>query len=389
MEVLTYFIWLAAISLSFYVLLVAKEMLLPLVVAVILWYLINALTQGFGRLSMRGKRMPRQVCFGLSIVTILGILTGTTTMLTSNIADLIDAAPLYEHNFERVISRIFGLVGMQEPPSLRQLIGSLDLSSQLSHLAVAVTGIAGNTGIILVYVLFIFLEQKSFDQKMGALVSGKQRREELYAFVRHIESDIRMYIGIKVLTSGMTGLLSYVVMRMVGLDFAEFWAILIFVFNFIPTIGSIVATIFPTLLALVQFEGYVPFFVMALGIGGLQFLIGNILEPRLMGNRLNLSPLVILLSLALWGTLWGFTGMIISVPLTAIAMIILSHFPRTRPLAILLSRRGRISGTAGLEHLTESSPQEEPPNVIPSTADGGKVENTGDGGKTARQPETP
>ncbi len=379
MEVLTYFIWLAAVSLSFYVLLVAKDMLLPLVVAVILWYLTNALTQGFGRLSLKGRRLPRTLCFVLSIVTILGILTGTTTMLTSNIADVIDAAPLYEHNFERVISRIFGLVGMEEPPSLRQLFSRLDITSGLSYLAVALTGIAGNTGIILVYVLFIFLEQKSFDQKMRALVARKQRREELYTFVRHIEGDIRMYIGIKVLTSGITGILSYVIMRLVGLDFAEFWAILIFVFNFIPTIGSIVATIFPTLLALVQFEGYVPFFVMALGIGGLQFLIGNILEPRLMGNRLNLSPLVILLSLALWGTLWGFTGMIISVPLTAIAMIILSHFPRTRPLAILLSRRGRISGAAEPSEAAETPPQEQ------SELAGGAA--AGDDGKVAREAE--
>lgn len=345
MKVLTYFVWLAAISLSFYVILVAKDLLLPLVIAVILWYLINALTKGFGRLSLKGRHLPNAVCFVLSIVTILGILSGGITLLTGNIADVIDAAPLYEQNFERVISRVFALVGMEEPPSFRQLMARIDISSGLSHLAVAVTGVAGNIGIILVYLLFIFMEQKSFGQKMRALFGGQKRRDEIFGFIRHIESDIRMYIGIKVLTSGLTGLLSYVVMRFVGLDFAEFWAILIFVFNFIPTIGSIVATIFPTLLALVQFESYAPFFVMGVGIGGLQFLIGNILEPRLMGNRLNLSPLVILLSLALWGTLWGFTGMIISVPLTAIAMIIFSHFPRTRPLAIILSRRGRISGT--------------------------------------------
>lgn len=346
-EVLTYFIWLAALSLSFYVVLVAKELLLPLVIAVILWYLTNALTQGFGRLSLKGSHLPRPLCFIFSIITILGLLTGVTTLLTSNVAELIDVAPLYERNFERIISRVFALFGMEEPPSLRQLFSQMDISSALSHLAVAVTGIAGNTGIIFVYVLFLFLEQKSFHQKMQALVAKEKRREELYGFMRHIESDIRMYIGIKVLTSGLTGILSYVVMRLVGLDFAGFWAVLIFVFNFIPTIGSIVATIFPTILALVQFDGYVPFLVMGLGIGGLQFFVGNILEPRLMGNRLNLSPLVILLSLALWGTLWGFIGMIISVPLTAIAMIILSHFPRTRPLAIILSRRGRVTDGPG------------------------------------------
>ncbi|MBD3317504.1 MAG: AI-2E family transporter, partial [Chitinivibrionales bacterium] len=76
----------------------------------------------------------------------------------------------------------------------------------------------------------------------------------------------------------------------------------------------------------------------------LQFLIGNIIEPRLMGKRLNLSPLVIVLSLALFAAMWGFTGMILSVPVMAISLIVLSHFPQTRPIAVLLSRRGRISG---------------------------------------------
>jgi predicted PurR-regulated permease PerM len=343
MRLRTYFYALAAVALTFYILLVGKKLLIPLIVAVILWYLINALAQGFGRIPLGKIRLATPVRFGLSIVTILGILFGLSTLVTENIADLINIVPEYERNLQRLIGRVFGLLGLQEPPSIQQLLQSLDLRSGLSRVAVAVTGTVGNIGIVLVYMVFLFLEQKSFDAKMKALVGSDSRRRELAELFRHVESDIRLYVGIKMLTSSATGIASYVVMALIGLDFAEFWAILIFLFNFIPTVGSIIATAFPTLLALVQFESIGPFLVVGLGIGSLQFFIGNILEPRLMGNRLNLSPLVIVLSLALFASLWGFTGMILSVPVMAIVLIALSHFPQTRPIAIALSRRGQLS----------------------------------------------
>jgi predicted PurR-regulated permease PerM len=343
MQIRTYFYWLAAIALTFTILLTGKGLFIPLVLAIILWYLINALTQAFGIIRVGQRRIPRPVCFILSITAILGVLFGLTTLVTENIGDLITAAPEYERNLERLIGKLFTLARLEEPPSIQELYRNLDFSSGLSNVAVAITGTLGNIGIVLVYMVFLFLEQKSFGDKIRALIKRPDRRTEIAEFARHIESDIRMYVGIKVLTSGATGLTSYVIMALLGLDFAEFWAILIFVFNFIPTIGSIIATIFPTLLALVQYEGLAPFFVILLGIGSLQFTIGNLIEPRLMGNRLNLSPLVIVLSLALFATLWGFTGMILSVPVMAISMIILSHFPQTRPIAIMLSRRGHIS----------------------------------------------
>lgn len=350
MKIRTYFFWLASVSLSFYVLLVGKDLLVPLVIAVILWYLTNALTTAFARVRIGGRQVVRPVCFTLSVIVILSVLFGLITLITDNITEVIKAAPEYQHNLERIIGKVFGLLRLKEPPTLSQLLRQLDLTTGLRHMAVAVGGVAGNVGIILIYLLFLFLEQKSFNRKLMSLVADETRQQEMMGILRHIDSDVRMYVGIKVLTSAITGITSYVVMRIVGLDFAEFWAILIFIFNFIPTIGSIIATIFPALLAIVQFESLVPFVVVAGGIGGLQFAIGNVLEPRLMGNRLNLSPLVILLSLAVWGTLWGITGMILSVPITAICMIVLSHFPQSRPIAVLLSRRGRIQDAEALRN---------------------------------------
>jgi len=131
-------------------------------------------------------------------------------------------------------------------------------------------------------------------------------------------------------------------MKWVQLDFAEFWALLIFFLNYIPNIGAMVATAFPVALALIQFDSWEPFIEITSGIVAIQFIVGNFLEPRLLGKSLNLSTLVILFALALWGSLWGIIGMFLSVPITVMMMIIFAHFDVTRPIAILLSQDGYI-----------------------------------------------
>ncbi len=139
-----------------------------------------------------------------------------------------------------------------------------------------------------------------------------------------------------------TAFASWFIMKSVGLDFSEFWALLIFFSQFYSNIGSIIATIFPALLALIQFESWLPFIIVTSGIVLVQFIVGNILEPRFLSNSLNLSPLVILVSLALWGAIWGILGMFLAVPITVMVMIIAAHFKSSRPLAILLSQDGCI-----------------------------------------------
>ena len=131
-------------------------------------------------------------------------------------------------------------------------------------------------------------------------------------------------------------------MRWVGVDFAETWALLIFVLNYIPNIGSIVAVAFPALLALVQFETLGPFIILVISLTAIQLAIGSVLEPMLMGNTLNMSPFAIILALAFWGTIWGIVGMFLSVPIMVMVMIVCAHVPSWRWVAILLSKDGQI-----------------------------------------------
>ncbi len=132
-------------------------------------------------------------------------------------------------------------------------------------------------------------------------------------------------------------------MKIVGLDFAEFWALLIFFLNYIPNIGAIVATAFPSLLALIQFQNWLPFIIITSALTTIQFIVGNLIEPRYLGKSLNLSPLVMLIALAVWGAIWGVIGMFLAVPITVMMIIIFAHFEKTRGLAILLSQDGLIN----------------------------------------------
>ena len=132
--------------------------------------------------------------------------------------------------------------------------------------------LVSRTGIIIVYLLFLLAEQRTFQPKIKALFPERLRQREVFKLIDHIGKDVRLYIGIKVLTSGATALLSYLVMSLIGLDFASFWAVLIFLLNFIPTIGSI-NTLFPSFLALVQFDTLRPFVLVVVAISMVQFAI--------------------------------------------------------------------------------------------------------------------
>mgnify|MGYP001804369230 CR=1 FL=1 len=125
-----------------------------------------------------------------------------------------------------------------------------------------------------------------------------------------------------------------------GVDAAFFWAFLMFALNYIPTVGSLIATLFPALFSLVQFGESRPFIIILAGLGLLEWVIGNVIEPKLMGKSLNLSPLVTILALIIWGQIWGITGMLLSTPITVVMVIFNSKFESKRSVAILLKENG-------------------------------------------------
>ena len=330
------------ITFTFAILTLGKDLLIPMVLAVFIWYLINILADTIASLQIKGVRIHQTVAFMLALVVIMGSLALFTNLISSSINNVIRTAPGYQENVEALLDRGSRILGLDESPQLTQLIHKIDFSKIIQGLGLTLAGFIGSAGLILVYTLFIFLEQKCFLPKINRMIEDETQRKKVGRILERIYADTKTYIGIKTMTSLLTGIVSFLIMRSVDLDFAVFWALLIFLFNYIPTIGSIVATTFPSVLALVQFPTYGPFLVVVLGVTATQVVVGNIIEPRLMGNTLNLSPLVILLSLALWGTLWGIPGAILCVPITVLMAIIFSNFGATRPVAVLLSKDGEL-----------------------------------------------
>ncbi|MDA1372360.1 MAG: AI-2E family transporter [Proteobacteria bacterium] len=344
MKILNYTASAILVVLIFYLLFIGKDLLLPLVIAIALWYLINTLARAFSRIKIGSFKIPLPVCLAASLLTFITLLWALVNFLSSTVDDVLEVAPIYQENLtERLQGLSFFDVSEFEGRSFTQLLTEwIDIPTYATSIAASLTNILASGGLILIYIGFLFLEQGHFSSKISALVVDPEKESDVHRIINRIRDDIQKYISIKMFTSALTGILSYAFLSIVDVDFAGVWGLLIFLLNFIPTVGSIIATIFPAMIALAQSDGYTLFLLVLVGIGAFQVCIGNILEPRLMGSSFNLSPIVILLNLALWGYIWNIPGMFLCVPLLIIVTIILSHFPQTRPIAVMLSSDGRL-----------------------------------------------
>lgn len=240
-------------------------------------------------------------------------------------------------------------------PSLVQLtFSTIDLSF-LQSLGGFFTDMARSTTFTFIYLLLLILERKSLRQKLEKLtrIRGASHMMDVG---NKINRDILGYLKIKTLASLLTGLVSFAILTIFGVDFASFWAVLIFTLNYIPTIGSIIAVIFPILLSIVQFDSLITVAVLATALTSVQLAVGNVIEPRFLGKTLNLSPIAIFLFLIIWGQIWGVVGMFLAVPIMVVINIVLSNFPQTRALAVILSGDGTLTTTS---NLTILSPEEE------------------------------
>lgn len=319
-----------------------KPLLVPVVLAFGLWYLINAVDQLLRRVPYIGSRSHRGLSLTAAAVAVLAVIVVAGSLVGQQMNDMIATAPEYWINLERQFDRILLSFGYEEAVNLHKLQGELDINGYLLSLLASFTTVTRQFLLVLLYTLFLLVEQHTFPRKLAALKLNPRRKARLLGIIAKLNQAIRAYIGVKFAASFATGLLSFFVIEYAGLDFAIFWAFAIFALNFIPTIGSIAATILPSLMALIQFDTLTPFFIVAAGVGLIQFCIGGLLEPKLYGDALNISPFVIIFSLILWGLLWGVVGMLLCVPITFTLITFLSQFRSTRPVAVLLSRRGRV-----------------------------------------------
>ncbi|MDA5192522.1 AI-2E family transporter [Govanella unica] len=342
LDILTHSIIFIAVVLAGYVLAVGRDLFVPFAIALLIWILISALASVIGRVPFSGRRLPRGVSIVLALVIIALGLGITVEMIIQSMGSMGEAAKGYSENARNMISIIFDRLNIPEPRNLSDMAKQIDIGASLGIVAGGLSAFAETFGLVFIYAIFLLASERAWKQKFHVLVPDTEKRERMATLITRVREEVQAYLWLRSLISLAAAVTSYLVLISVGFKFAGFWALLIFLFNFIPTIGPIVGVVGPSLFALLQFGVTVNFVIVAAGLSFTQFVLDNVVSPRIQGARLGLDPVVLLLALVGWGMMWGLAGMFLSVPLTVIAMIVFSHFPRTRPLAILLSEKGDL-----------------------------------------------
>ena len=327
---------------SVLVLIYAQSIIIPFILAVLFWFLIRVIKKFLFKIKYV-NRLHDWLLTLISSFFLLGTLLLVITMITKNIQQLSATLPDYQANIHKITTGLNNRFNIDVSTMLDNFAKNFEFAGILSGLLSALTGLFGNAVTILLYLVFLLLEEKMFPLKIKAMYPNNKEHKRIDAILNKIDKSISDYIALKTLISILTGVLSYITLLFIGVDAPIFWAFLIFILNYIPTIGSLIATIFPAIFALLQFGEFTEAFLVLGIVGSIQMVVGNFVEPKVMGNSLNISPLVVFLTLAIWGVMWGFTGMMLSVPITVILIIIMAEFPITRPFAVLLSQDGKIS----------------------------------------------
>ena len=319
-----------------------RSIFIPFLVALFLWYMINVIAAGFRQFMPKYKNTPfiAHTLDWVSRVLSIGAIGFTIYFFAKHIrpmfTQLQSALPVLQDKLLTAmyyLSDSFGIsLDTQIVPNFAQIAASVGASA---------ASIAASIGMILIYILFLFIEQETFGNKIKNMFANKRQSKKYAYILESVDKNMKRYLFMKTIISGLTGIFAYIWLRVVGVEFAGAWAFLMFIMNYIPTIGSIIACSLPILFAFATGSIHLAL-LTAGGLIGLEILFGNILDPKLTGRALNLSTLAILINLVFWGMIWGVVGMFLSVPLLMIIFIVTAQFDSTRPIAVLLSANGTI-----------------------------------------------
>jgi AI-2 transport protein TqsA len=326
-----------------YLLTTYAAILQPLFIAVFIAYAVRPLHQW-----LVGHHVPSLLAYLILLALTLGFLVGVGALLYVTVEDLTRGGlDVYEAKVDTIGRQVLGWIPTEVPNRTSWRVRNLftaggGYSAELQSLFRTVLGGSFNFllggFVVFVYLLFVIAEQASLPHRLG-LAFGGERATYLLGLARSVNDAIAQYISVKTWVSLVTGFLSLVVMWPFGVKYFLLWAFLIFLFNYIPYIGSLVAVLLPVALSFLQFDDLWKPAVIGVLLISIQQFTGNFLEPRLTGKRLNVSPVVVLLALAFWGAVWGIVGMVLAVPLIVVAKIVLENIPETRPIAMLMSNR--------------------------------------------------
>ncbi|MCG8452099.1 MAG: AI-2E family transporter [Spirochaetales bacterium] len=329
------------IIVTFAVLKLLGSLILPLILAALLT-ILNLPVVNF----LERRRIPRGLIAGVVALLTLGVLWLVVTVIGSTIEQLVADIDVLAGQFNRKVNLAMGWVAARIPGlNADYLWNEMDtvfspdsIASLLKTALGTVSSFGSSTVLFLIYYLILLSGATGYSAFID-YVFGEENQGETRHVWEATEQSIAAYMSIKTVISLVTGVLAWLICLAFGLQFALFWGFLAFLLNFIPSIGSILASALPVFMGVIQFDGLGAVVALALCLGASQFVIGSVIDPMVMGNRLRLNTITVIFGLLFWGYIWGIPGMLLSVPLMVMLRLLLE---RTDDLAVV----ARIMGNA-------------------------------------------
>jgi len=329
-----------------WVLHIGKAVLVPIAFGILVVYLIVGLTRLLCRIPVLGRLLPVQIRNAVSVLVISSGLVFVLHLLVASTDDVMAHAPQYQQSLLAGIQKVAVLLRIETEPTWttlrRDLLGQINLQRLLGSVLVSLSSMMATFVVVLLYATFLMMEKRFFAGKMALIASDPRNAARIREVTSDINRRVGSYLSVKTGVNVLLGAVCWGILALFGLQFAGFLAVLIGLLNYIPYAGSFLGVVIPVLMALAQFGEPGTALALLAALTAAQFVIGNFLDPYLMGSSLNLSPFAILVSLAVWSQLWGIAGAFLAVPITAVMVIVFSEFAGSRPIAILLSKSGHL-----------------------------------------------
>jgi AI-2 transport protein TqsA len=343
---------LVAVLLSGAAIYLLQGVIAPLALAVFLLVVIGELSSLVHRLA---PKAPRILALGLSLTVIVVAFAMISWIIIDNLTRLLADTDKYVERLDSVLLTIGNRLGLELPPNIERLLENIEPSRVAGGVLAWIRGGVTLVVFVLVYLAFLMASRRSFALKLTALTSVGEGAAEAKAIFERIRQAVGGYVWIQTITGLMIAGASWLVMQAVGLPHPIFWAFVILVSSYLPIVGGVFGVLGPTLFGLLEFDDLTRPIVLLVGLQAIQLIVGYIVQPRMQGGRLNIDPVIVLLSLALWSVLLGTTGAFLSTPLTVAAMAILAEFRTTRWMAVLLSSDGNPYPTKPVRRAGEAS----------------------------------
>lgn len=334
---------LAAIAVG-WVLSVAETLLVPVVLGALLAFLVDGISREMARVPLYARIVPTWMRLTMTAMVLFLVLMIGVGFFARNMEAVVRALPQYVETFSAIVSDVAGRFDVEVElswNSLNKIVSdTINLQDALRYALNSLSYSAGYMALVFLYAILFLFEKTVVDAKIAALFPQKDRRENVWNTIDAIISQIGTYFTAKTLVNAVLGGACYVIFLVFGVEFAAFFAVLTAIFNYIPYVGSWIAMMLPMLFALGQFGLGFEVLWLFLTLGATQVGVGYFWEPRLLGRSLNVSPVVVMFSLAVWTAIWGPAGAILSVILTSALMTVMALFDSTRPIAILFTNSG-------------------------------------------------